>query len=311
LFEVVAQMGVIILFGVVWRVLKPGGLDPQVLRKALTDTVYFLLLPALVLSILWRTELSIDSFRIVILAIVGVFAGFFVGKLICRWTNMPSATAGAAILAAAFPNATYLGLPVLETTLGSWASGVAIQYDLFACTPLLFSLGIMVAIKYGSGEGEGLSIASIFKIPAVIAAIVAVMFNLNGIEQPQFVFNLLSTLDTGVVPLMLFSLGLSLQWRQGEWKRLPLIVPVVLIQLVIMPAVVLALNYFVGLDGQLLTAVVIEAAMPSMVIGLVLCDRFKLDSSFYATAVTTSTALSLISLPLWFSYLDGFEPVFF
>jgi len=79
MFEVVAQMGAIILLGVVWRVVKPGGLDPQVVRKALTDTVYYLFLPALVLSILWRTELNLDSFRIVILAVTGVLAGFFIG----------------------------------------------------------------------------------------------------------------------------------------------------------------------------------------------------------------------------------------
>ena len=305
MFEVVAQMGVIILLGVVWRVLKPGGLDPEVLRKALTDTVYFLLLPALVLSILWRTELSIDSFHIIILAVTGVLAGFFIGKLACRLCNLPSATAGAAILAAAFPNATYLGLPVLETTLGSWAAGVAIQYDLFACTPLLFTLGILTAYKHGSGDGRGFSIASFLKIPAVLASFVAVALNLGEIPQPQFVFGLLSTLDKGVVPLMLFALGLSLQWRKGEWRRIPIIIPIVLIQLVVMPAIVLLVSFPVGLDGRLLTAVVIEAAMPSMVIGLVICDRFKLDSAFYATAVTVSTALSLVTLPLWFSFLEN------
>jgi len=307
MFEVVAQMGAIIFFGVIWQLFKPGGLDPQVLRKALTDTVYFLLLPALVLSLLWRTELSVDSFRIVILAVTGVLAGFFIGKIACRWCNLPSATAGAALLAAAFPNATYLGLPVLETTLGSWASGVAIQYDLFACTPLLFTLGVFTAYKHGSGDGGGMSIAAFFKIPAVIAAIVAVILNLSHIPQPQFVFGLLSTLDKGVVPLMLFSLGLSLQWRKGEWKRLPIIIPIVLIQLVLMPALVLLASYPVGLEGRLLTAVVIEAAMPSMVIGLVICDRFKLDSAFYATAVTVSTALSLITLPLWFSFMENLQ----
>jgi len=39
--------------------------------------------------------------------------------------------------------------------------------------------------------------------------------------------------------------------------------------------------------------------MPTMVLGLVICDRFKLDTSLYAEAVTVTTALSLITLPLW------------
>jgi len=208
-------------------------------------------------------------------------------------------------LAAAFPNATYLGLPVLETTLGSWAASVAIQYDLFACTPLLFTLGVFTAYKYGSGDSEGMSVTAFFKIPAVLAAIIAVVLNLTDVPQPQFVFGLLTTLDNGVVPLMLLALGLSLQWRKGEWKRLPIIIPIVLIQLVAMPAIVLLASFPMELERQLLTAIVIEAAMPSMVIGLVICDRFKLDSAFYATTVTISTALSLITLPLWFSFLEN------
>lgn len=303
MFETVAQMGLIIVFGVIWRYLKPGGLDPKTLRKALTDTVYYLLLPALVLSILWKVELSVDSFRIIFLAFVGVFTGYFLGRISCQWCKLPPAAAGAALLAAAFPNATYLGLPVLEATFGPWARSVAVQYDLFACTPLLFTLGIFIANKFGSGESSDKYLLAVFRIPAVIAAIIAVIFNLSEIAQPEFVSNLLTTLERGVVPLMLFSLGLSLQWGRDQWQKLPSVFPIAIIQLVLMPAVVFALGAPLGMDQKLLAAVVLEAAMPSMVIGIVICDRFNLDSSLYAAAVTTSTALSLISLPLWFELL--------
>jgi len=304
MFEAIAQMGLIIIFGVIWRYLKPGGLDAKTLRKALTDTVYYLLLPALVLSILWKVELNIDSIRIVILAASGVFAGYFLGRLSCHWCKLPPAATGAALLAAAFPNATYLGLPVLEATFGPWARSVAIQYDLFACTPLLFTLGIFIANKFGCGESTDKYLLAVFRIPAVVAAIIAVVLNLAGITQPEFVSNLLTTLERGVVPLMLFSLGLSLQWGHDQWQRLPSVIPIALIQLVLMPATIFALGYQLGMDDKLFAAIVIEAAMPSMVLGIVICERFNLDSSLYAAAVTTSTALSLATLPLWFAFLQ-------
>jgi len=69
------------------------------------------------------------------------------------------------------------------------------------------------------------------------------------------------------------------------------------------PLLVWQLARTLGLDGDLLTAVVLEAAMPSMVLGLVLCDRFRLDATIYALAVTVTTLLSLLSLPLWFSII--------
>ena len=51
-------------------------------------------------------------------------------------------------------------------------------------------------------------------------------------------------------------------------------------------------------------ALVLEAAMPSMLLGLVFCERFKLDTAFYAAAVTLSTVLSIITLPYWFVLLS-------
>jgi predicted permease len=45
--------------------------------------------------------------------------------------------------------------------------------------------------------------------------------------------------------------------------------------------------------------VVLEAAMPSMVLGIVICDRYGLETGLYAQAVTLSTAASLFVLPMW------------
>jgi predicted permease len=73
----------------------------------------------------------------------------------------------------------------------------------------------------------------------------------------------------------------------------------VVIQLVFMPLVVWGACIGVGMPGNLLAPAIIEGAMPSMVLGLVICDRFKLDTSLYAEAVTVTTVLSLLTLPLW------------
>jgi predicted permease len=59
----------------------------------------------------------------------------------------------------------------------------------------------------------------------------------------------------------------------------------------------------VQLQAQFKAAAVLDLAMPSMVLGVVFCDRYGLDSAMYATAVTITTVLSLLSLPFWFSVL--------
>lgn len=304
MLDVLFSMTGLILCGVAWRWLRPAGLEPLHTRKVLTSLVYYLLLPALVLSVLWKVDLGQGSLYIALTAASGVIAGLLLGALSCRVCRNSAAETGAVILASAFPNATYMGLPILEATFGPWARSVAIQYDLFACTPLLFTLGILVAARFGNSQDKPRQwYDDLIRIPALWAALAAIALNLLEVPRPEAVHNLLSLLERGVVPLMLISLGLSLEWKASRWRLLPALIPVVIISLLVLPAVVLLIANGLGMSGELRAAVVLEAAMPSMVIGLVICDRFNLNVSLYAAAVTVTTVFSLITLPMWYAWL--------
>ena len=305
MLNVLLQMAALILCGIIWKLFKPGGLDPAPTRRALTSLVYYLLLPALVLSVLWRAELGTNSLLIAAAAAFGIFIGLILSSLTCRLCKLQSPEAGALILAATFPNATYLGLPVLEATYGSWGRSVAIQYDLFACTPLLFTIGIWVAVKMGrKTDKTAYSYLDLLKIPAIWALLLALILNGLDIPMPKIIADILGLLERGVVPLMLISLGLSLEWQRSRWRQLPGLIPTVLITLFIIPALVFVFTNALGLGGDLRAAVVLEAAMPSMVIGIVLCDRFNLDVGTYAGAVSVTTALSMVTLPIWYGWLS-------
>lgn len=306
MLDVIVQMAVLIGAGVVLRFAGPGGRDPERLRYGLTDVVYYLLLPALVVDALWRTDISWDSLRIALLAAAGVLAALGLAAAGCRMCKVARPTRGALLLAAAFPNVTYLGLPVLEATFGPWARGIAIQYDLFACTPLLLTLGILVARRHGTVAvaDEGL-LRPLLNVPALWAALLGVLLNWSGVTPPALVESLLRLLGNAVAPLMLVALGLGLRWLGFAPRLLARVLPVLFIQLLLMPLLVWGLASVSGLDARLLAPVVLEAAMPSMVLGMVLCDRFGLDSAFYATAVTFTTAVSLVTLPLWFRLVGG------
>jgi len=302
--EIIVQMGGLILCGVGWRHLRPAGLEPVVTRKVLTSVVYYLLLPALVVSVLWRADMGSKTLLIALCGLFAVIAGLLLSLVLCRLCSARPAVNGAVILAATFPNVTYLGLPVLEATFGPWARSVAIQFDLFACTPLLFTVGVLVAARYGTAQaGAAHMVRELIRIPALWAAIVAVTLNLAGVPIPSLLGGFLGLLERGVVPLMLFSLGLSLTWNRDQWRTLPTLIPVIVLRLLVVPAGVTLFASAVGLSGDWRTAVVMEAAMPSMVLGIVFCDHYNLDVTLYATAVSVTTALSLVSLPMWFAWL--------
>ncbi|WP_173586070.1 AEC family transporter, partial [Methylogaea oryzae] len=71
------------------------------------------------------------------------------------------------------------------------------------------------------------------------------------------------------------------------------------LRLLLLPLLAWPLASALHFGGDTWRALILEAAMPSMVVGIVLCDRFRLDSGFYAAAVTLTTLASWLSLPFW------------
>jgi malate permease and related proteins len=290
--------------GILWRIFKPLQLTAEDTRKVLTSVVYYFFLPMMVLEVLWASNIGTQSFQYTVLAIPSIIFG-----MLCLWSvgavfKFERRCLGAVLLAAAFPNVTYLGLPVLEQTFGNWARSVVIQIDLFATSPLLFTLGIAVVRHYGQDfEEKKQPLWTFLNAPPFWAAGCAVALNLNGVIAPVWLMGTLKLLSAAVVPLMLFSLGLALSWKSVKLKYIPYIIPVVVIKMILMPLFAMTLVSQLSMANNYKAAAVLDLAMPSMVLGIVLCDRYRLDSSLYAMAVTVTTGLSLITLPFWYEVL--------
>ena len=299
------NMFALIALGLIWSWLNPSQLDNTTVRKVLTDTVYFIFLPALVLKVLWQTDLNIDSIKIALIAATCVLAALATSLFICRHCKTQKQVTGAIVLAAAFPNATYLGYPVLTNTLGPWAGAIAIQFDLFACTPLLLTIGVLLAAQHGDHHIKPHPLQLLLKVPPLWAALLAVCLNLAAVTPPTQLIDLLAIMASAVVPIMLFVIGLALKQGLTQTQYLKTVTPVLAIQLFLMPALALGMTALLQTSADIRHAVVLEAAMPSMALGVVLCDRYGLNTGIYAAAVTASTLLSLVTLPLWHGWLTA------
>ena len=299
------QMTVLILCGAWWGVASPNGLSAQHTRLVLTSVVYYFFLPAMVLEVLWHAEIGWQSLQYSALGTACILLAILCSWLIARLCRFSHPKTGAVILAAAFPNVTYLGLPVLEQTFGSWARSVVIQIDLFATAPVVYTLGIMLAKYFGEAEQDEkpMTVWSFLIAPPFLAAILAVLLNIYAVPSPEWLTGLLQKCAAAVAPLMIFSLGMALSLRAIRWRNLPFIAPVLLVKLILQPLAALYISTWLTISPAQKAAAVLDIAMPSMILGIVLCDRYKLDSSLYATAVTLGTALSLVSLPLWYKLL--------
>ena len=102
---------------------------------------------------------------------------------------------------------------------------------------------------------------------------------------------------------MLIALGMSIRWDTMRLKFLPMLLPVSVISLLIAPIVAFVVSHGLSMPQDISTAVVLLAAMPTMIFGIVICERYGLDSGIYAAAVFLTTVISVLSLTLWFYFL--------
>ena len=299
---ILTQMLSIAVFGFIWQMLSEkvtdNGINAEISLTVISSLVYYFMLPALILEILWLASIKENAFYIAMMAGGGVLGSMILALLFSRFSShLPRAATGALILAASFPNATYMGLPVLEDTFGTWSRSIALQFDMFACTPILLTLGIFIASSYGQQEKLSKLLFSMLKVPAVWATVLAITLNLNDVAMPEFFRGVFHKMGNTVIPLMLFSLGLSLRPKLISLHDVKPVLAITTIQLIMMPFIVWSIGQTIPISHDYLLPVVIEGAMPSMLLGLVLCNRYKLDTELYASAVMVSSLVSLITLP--------------
>lgn len=299
------QMAVLIAIGVVWQRVAPKDIPVLSHRRALTDLVFYILLPALILDVMWQAPLNIDSIKISITALSSLLASLLLMWVVVHFLNVNRAQKGALLIAATFPNATYMGLPVTAQTLGDWSQAIVLKYDLFACTPTVLTIGILIAHHFGESNTKINPIRELANVPPLWALALALVLNLANIPQPQQVHSGLTILAGGVAPLMLIVLGMSIRWDRIRMELLPALLPLSVIVLVIAPIVAYLMATALQLPAATFTTVVIIAAMPTMIFGIVICERYRLDSGLYAAAIFLTTALSIGSLTVWFNVLPS------
>jgi hypothetical protein len=299
------SFGLIVAAGYLWRFFEPGGLDRHRVRHALNMTVLHFFLPALAFGLVAtakvdRTFLAVPlTAAAVTLLSLAAGAALYLGLPWFRATPRPAI--GVLLLSAAFGNVTYLGLPVITEILGSRYGYIAILYDLLATTPVLLTVGMLTAARFGSGGTVSLaaSLRRVLMLPPLWG--VALGVAAHAVPVPKTVLDAAQLMGRAVIPVMIFTVGLALDFR--DIKRLPVTLPALAVKLLLAPVLAWAFARLAGISGDVLRAVVIEGAMPVMVLSLVLADEFELDVPLAATCIAVSTVASFFTLPMMMKIL--------
>jgi predicted permease len=274
-------------------------------RDTLSAVVFHFFLPALTFHVIFQAPIGRDTWAIpavsALTCLITLGLAWLGLSLLQRFSGrkLAPASLGALLLAAAWSNATYLGLPIVTELFGEEARRVAILFDLFALTPLLLTVGTGIGARLGQARGDAPR-ANVASLVPIGAALLALALRWLQAPVPDSWLKACALLGQAVSPMMIFTVGLSL--RPGQLRRAGWTLPAAVLKLAVAPIVAGLLARALGLEGLARHASTVEAAMPSMVLTLVVAERTGLDVELLAIVVAATTALSFVTIP-WIASL--------
>jgi predicted permease len=186
-----------------------------------------------------------------------------------------------------FPNAGNAGLSLSLFAYGQ--PGLALGIIFFAVTSLSnFTLGQSIL----AGRGN---LGAVLRSPMIWAVLIGVAGNLLQIHPPLWIMRSLQVGGGIAIPLMLFTLGVSLATLQVSDLKRGLLLSA--LRLIAGIAAGFGLSELLGLDGAARGVFIIQCAMPVAVVNYIFAVRYNRDPQTMASLVVISTLLSFATLP--------------
>lgn len=272
------------------------------LRVCLNRLVVDVFAPPLLFALSAQAQLDREMLSVPLLTLSGILVSISLlypllyhaplGRALSREAR------AAILLAGSFGNVLFMGYPVLTFLYGPMGGSYAAFADVLASTPLLWTLGVWIATRLGHPGGGATSLlATVLRLPPIWGFVLGFAVNFAGLQIEPLI-QAARFMGQATIPLMLFTLGLSIPW--SELRPTRPVLAAVAVKLVIAPLVVLGLAHVVlGALRAAQAAAILEVAMPTMLMAASFADRFGLDVRAAALTVSWSSLLFMLVLPAW------------
>jgi len=306
LLQVWLPIALLVAAGGLWVRHRPQ-FPADTLRIHLNRLVVDVFAPPLLFALSAQAEITPQLLTVPVITLMGIALAFallypllfhsHLGRGLARETR------AAILLAGIFGNVLFMGYPTLTFLYGDIGGSYAAFADVLASTPLLWTFGVWIATRLGHEGGHGTSLLrTVLSLPPIWGFVLGFAVNLSGIDVAPLI-KAAKFMGQATIPIMLFTLGLSIPW--GDLRPTRPVLAAVAVKLLLAP--LLALGLARALFGDLhpaQTAAVLETAMPTMLMAASFADRFNLDVRAAALTASWSSLAFLVTLPIWIAFLS-------
>jgi len=258
--------------------------------ELVTAIVTYFGTPCLIFYALSKVELHPSAlFDMGVAAIVANIAFIVIGGAVLAIFKLPQR---AFLQALSFPNVGNIGLPLCFLAFGD--EGLALAVTFFAVYAI-FQMSVGAAFVSGSFSPK-----AFLKMPIIPATILAAVFLFTKTPVPEWAFNTTKLIGDLTIPLMLFTLGVSLSRIKVRGLKTPILLS--FLRLGMGFGVGVALASIMGLTGPAAGVVILECSMPAAVFCYLFAQLYDQRPEEVAGLVIVSTFMGFAVLPalLWY-----------
>jgi predicted permease len=273
----------------------------------------YVLMPALAFHSIVTTTLGGGEVAKLAVGVVGytvvmIAIAWVVGKA----TGSKGALLGALMLAAAFPNSGFVGIPLSEFAFGELGRTTAVLY-LTIQNLLVYTLGVYIASS-GADRGVRDAAVEIFRLPLVYAVAAAVAMRVLAVGPPagSAAMDTLGLVGNAAIPVMLLVLGIQL--ADTDITAISRSIAPSALKLAAAPFVAIGLALALGFtDPTVARVFVLESATPTAVIPLSLTIEYAGDIApgeisapeYLSTTIFVTTVASVAVLTVLVAALQA------
>ena len=258
--------------------------------------VMYILMPCMIFHAIYSADLSLIS-KLGILPFIILASSFITGIisfLLLKAFKLDDKTLWSVLVTVMIANTAFMGYPVTLGILGPDGFLRAIFCDMATlCTFLILSF--LLILKFGGTAKTAVKKIAFF--PPLWAVVLGLGFNFLNIPVGPVIDNTVNYLGQGAIPLIMIALGLSIDFSALSRSK-SMIAFTSVMKLFLFPLLAFFIALTLGLTGMEFKVSIIEAAMPSGMMSLLLAITYGLDYELTSDCILINTVISLITLPL-------------
>ena len=267
--------------------------------KHLLTLVLYFLTPGIIFNTLSTAQISFeDLYKTILFCIFNIIllwaAAYILGKIL----KLPSPEVAGLTLIATLTNSVNYGLPLVLLAFGQLGLDKASVYVIIQMI-LVNTLGVYFAAR--SNFSVKKAIKSVFSLPAIYAAVLAIVLRTFDLHLPSGIEKGVSMVAQSYSPIVLAILGAQMaSVKNSSLERAPQAAfwSGMIVRLLLSPLVAFLGLYVLGISGILFSVLFILASMPVAVNSVILAEKFDASANIVSKCILWTTLASFISLPV-------------